>query len=202
MPGSLTLVTEDLPSEVLAHRLLSHADPDARFTSNLGKRGIGFIKSKLRSLNQAAVGLRIFAIVYQDNPKNCPITMIQTWLGTARHPNLVVRFAVMEVESWIMADREAISRFLDVPINRVPQMPDMLKNPKQELVNIARLSRNRSKREDMCPAPGARNVVGPAYNIAFEKFIRENWRPTHAVRNSPSLQRAERRIRELAQRAP
>jgi hypothetical protein len=107
----------------------------------------------------------------------------------------------MEVESWIMADREAISVFLDVPINRIPQMPDAISNPKQELVNIARLSRSRKMREEMCPAAGARNVVGPAYNSALEIFIRVNWRPTHALRHSPSLRRAEQRIRELAQRA-
>jgi hypothetical protein len=168
MPGHLALLTEDLPSEVLAHRLLAYVDPDANFTPNLGRRGIGYVQSKLRSLNQAAVGLRIVAIADRDSIQNCPIQMIQSWLGSARHPNLVVRIAEMEVESWIMADREAISAFLDVPINRIPQMPDVINDPKQELVNIARLSRSRKTREEMCPAPGARNVVGPAYNSALE----------------------------------
>src|ERR1700733_5542310 len=104
MPGHLTLLTEDLPSEVLAHRLLAYVDPDASFTTNLGRRGIGYVQSKLRSLNEAAVGLRIVAIADRDTIQNCPIEMIQMWLGGTRHPNLVIRMAEMEVESWIMAD--------------------------------------------------------------------------------------------------
>lgn len=195
------LLTEDLPSEVLAHRLLAYVDPDASFNTNLGRRGIGYIQAKLRSLNQAATGLRIVAIADRDSTQNCPIQMIQTWIGGVRHPNLVVRMAEMEVESWIMADREAISVFLDVPLNRIPQMPDTVADPKRELVNIARLSRNKKMREEMCPAKGATSVVGPAYNSALEGFIRTNWRPMYASRVSPSLRRAEQRIRELSQRA-
>jgi hypothetical protein len=197
----LTLLTEDLPSEVLAHRLLAYVDPDASFITSLGRRGVGYVQSKLRKLNEAAVGLRIVAIADRDSLQNCPIQTIQMWLGGPCHRNLVVRMAEMEVESWIMADREAISGFLDVPLNRIPQNPDTINDPKQELVNIARLSRSRKTREEMCPTMGARNVVGPAYNGALEIFIRKSWRPMHALRHSPSLRRAEQRIRELAQRA-
>ncbi len=201
MPGHLILVTEDLPSEALAHRLLAHIDPDANFNS-IGRRGVGYVQSKLRSLNQAAAGMRIVAIADRDSVQKCPIEMMRAWLGGAdRHPNLVVRMAEMETESWVMADREGISSFLDIPLNRVPQFPDTLVDPKQELVNIARLSRGKSIREQMCPAAGAQNVVGPAYNSVVEHFIRSAWRPTRALVNSPSLRRAELRIRELAQRS-
>jgi hypothetical protein len=201
MPGHLILVTEDLPSEALAHRLLSHVDPDANFNS-IGRGGVGYVRSKLRSLNQAATGMRIVAIADRDSVRKCPIEMISSWLGGAdRHPNLVVRMAEMEAESWIMADRESIASFLDIPLNRVPQFPDSLIDPKQELINIARLSRTKSVREQMCPAPGSKSVVGPAYNSVVEHFIRSAWRPTRALGNSPSLRRAELRIRELAQRS-
>src|SRR6266480_1039793 len=201
MPGHLILVTEDLPSEALAHRLLAHIDPDANFNS-IGRRGVGYVQSKLRSLNQAAAGMRIVAIADRDSVQKCPIEMMRAWLGGAdRHPNLVVRMAEMETEPWVMADREGISSFLDIPLNRVPQFPDTLVDPKQELVNIARLSRGKSIREQMCPAAGAQNVVGPAYNSVVEHFIRSAWRPTRALVNSPSLRRAELRIRELAQRS-
>jgi hypothetical protein len=201
MPGTLILATEDLPSEALAHRLLAYVDPDASF-KGIGRRGVGYIQAKLRSLNQAAPGIRIVAIADRDSAQKCPIEMIQAWLGGAnQHPNLVVRMAEMEVESWIMADREAIASFLEVPLNRVPQFPDSIIDPKQELVTIARLSRSRAIREQMCPAPGASSVVGPSYNGVIESFIRENWRPGNALRHSPSLRRAEQRVRELALRA-
>ena len=202
MPGHLILVTEDIPSEALAHRLLAEVDPDASFSS-IGRRGIGYVQSKLRSLNQAASGVRIVAIADRDSIQKCPIQTIGAWLGGSnRHPNLVVRMAEMEIESWIMADRDGMSSFLEVPLNRVPQFPDSLSDPKQTLVNIARQSRTRAIREQICPVPGAQSVVGPAYNSAIENFIRTNWRLARALQNSPSLRRAEQRIRELAQRAP
>ena len=72
MPGNLTLLTEDLPSEVLAHRLLAYVDPDASFITNLGRRGVGYIQSKLRSLNRAAAGLKIVAIADRDFDTKLP----------------------------------------------------------------------------------------------------------------------------------
>jgi hypothetical protein len=200
MPGHLTLLTEDLPSEVLGHRLLAHADPDASFVLSIGRKGLGYIQSRLRSLNEAAKGMKIVAIVDRDSQENCPVEMIAAWLGGARHPNLSVRFAEMEIESWIMSDREGVSAFLDVPLTRIPESPDHLADPKQTLVNIARLSRSRKVREEMCRAEGARIAVGPAYNSALEAFIRSSWRANRAMQHSPSLRRAEQRIRELAQR--
>jgi hypothetical protein len=202
MPGQLFLVTEDLPTEAVAHRLLAHVDPDASFHS-IGRGGIGYVQSKLRGLNRAAAGMRIVAIADRDSVQRCPVETIRAWLGNSdRHRNLVVRMAEMEIESWIMADREGVAEFLEVPYNRVPQLPDEIVDAKQELVNLSRLSRNRSIREQMCPAAGAVKVVGPGYNALVESFVRANWRPNRALPNSPSLRRAERRIRELAQRAP
>jgi hypothetical protein len=147
--------------------------------------------------------MRIVAIADRDSESKCPVETIHAWLGGLdRHPNLVVRMAEMEVESWIMADRESISKYLDVPLNRIPQFPDAIIDPKSELVNIARHSRSKLIREQMCPASGSRSPVGPAYNSLVESFIRSNWRPANALLCSPSLRRAERRIRELTQRAP
>jgi hypothetical protein len=201
MPGHLILVTEDIPSEAVAHRLLAFIDPDATFTS-IGRRGVGYVQSKLRSLNRAAAGLRIVAIADRDSAQRCPVQLISAWLGGAdRHPNLLVRMAEMEIESWIMADREGVSSFLEISANRVAQFPDTLTDPKQELVNLARLSRNKNIREQMCPAPMAQTVVGPDYNGTVENFVRTRWHPARAIVNSPSLRRAELRIRELAQRS-
>lgn len=201
MPGHITLVTEDLPSEAIAGRLVAYVDPDVVVTT-LGRQGVGYIRAKLRNLNHAASGMRIVAIVDRDSIQNCPIKMVATWLGDApKNRNLVVRMAEMEIESWIMADREGIASFLNVPLTRIPQFPDTLPDPKQKLVNIARLSRTRSTRDQMCPPPGARTLVGPAYNSLVENFVRTLWNPAHAMQNSPSLRRAVQRIRELALRA-
>lgn len=202
MPGSITLLTEDAPSEIVAERLVRHVDPEAVVTNRLGRRGIGYIRTNLRNFNQAAGGMRIFVLVDRDRMENCPVELIREWLGGPQHPNLVVRFAEMETEAWIMADRDRIARFLDIPANRVPQYPDQLSDAKQSLVNLARGSRSSRIRDDMCPSEGFSTIVGPAYNQRLEEFLRTSWRVDAAAEVSPSLQRAQRRIRELCRERP
>ena len=202
MPGSITIVTEDAPSELLAERIIRHVDPEAMVTNRLGRQGIGFIAGKLRGLNEAAQGMRILVLADRDRPDNCPIELIQGWVGGPQSQNLVVRLAEMETESWIIADRERLATYLEIPLVRVPQTPDELGNAKETLVNLARLSRSRRIRDDMCPAARAVTRVGPAYNQRLDDFLRTSWRVDAAARFSPSLARAVRRTRELCIERP
>lgn len=197
---ALTLVTEDLLSEILLERLVLQISPEVDVTQRLGRKGITYIQRRARSLNEAAAGMKIVVLADRDRTALCPVSLIAEWLGAPRRNNLVIRFAEMEVESWIMADSEPLSRFLDVPPTRVPSAPDRLADPKRILVNIARGSRSSKIRQDVCPAPGSTATVGPGYNDVLADFVRREWRLLRAMRNSPSLSRAERRIRELIQR--
>ncbi|WP_339933421.1 hypothetical protein [uncultured Brevundimonas sp.] len=202
MPGSLTIVSEDAPSELLAELIVRYVDPEATITNRLGKQGIGFIAHRLRALNEAARGMRILVIADRDRAENCPIQMIQEWIGGPQHLNLVVRLAEMETEAWIIADRDRLAEFLEIPVNRIPQNPDTLQDAKEALVNLARLSRSSRVRDDMCPLPHAAARVGPAYNQRLDEFLRTRWRAQVAARQSPSLDRAQRRIRELCMERP
>jgi hypothetical protein len=196
----LTLISEDILSEALAHRVLANVAPDAEFVQSLGKRGLGYLTSRLKNLNEAAAGMKIVAILDRDRPQNCPIQLIRGWLGGPRHPNFSIRLAEMEIESWILADRERASEFLQVPINRIPEFPDVLPDPKETLVNIARRSSSREIREGLCPKPGSAHPIGPLYNTMLETFVKTRWRASRASAQSPSLLRAQRQIRELALR--
>jgi hypothetical protein len=196
----LNLITEDLPSELICEQIITAIDGNVHIGNRLGRCGVGYIKNKLRGFNEAAVGMKFVVLADRDNLRNCPVNMIQEWIGGPRNDNLVVRFAEMEIEAWIMADREKLSTFLEVPLVRIPMNVDQLDDPKQSLVNAARSSRNSRIRDEMCPVQGASNRVGPAYNDRLESFIRNEWRMAVAAQNSPSLQRAERRIRELIDR--
>lgn len=202
MPGSLTIVSEDAPSELLAELIVQNVDPEATISNRLGKQGIGFIATKLRALNEAARGMRILVVADRDRAENCPIQMIQAWIGGPQELNLVVRLAEMETEAWIIADRERLAEYLEIPANRVPQNPDTLPNAKEALVNLARLSRSSRVRDDMCPPAHAITKVGPAYNQRLDEFLRTRWRADIAARQSPSLERAQRRIRELCMERP
>lgn len=201
MPGYLTLVTEDLPSEIASELILGHVDPESAIANRIGRKGNGYIQSRLKGFNEAASpGLKIFVLTDRDKPANCPIELRQLWLRGPQSQYLVVRFAEMEIEAWILADPERIAAFLEVPAARVPDGVDQLADPKQSLVNLARSSRSRRVREDMCPAEGAKNLVGPAYNPRLEEFLRLHWRVEVAMANSPSLYKAAIRMQELMAR--
>lgn len=198
MPGSLTLVTEEILTEQVAQKLLAYVDPEASFGLCIGRQGIGYIRQRLSKLNQAARGMRIVVIADRDRPSNCPINMIRQWLGSERHPNLLIRLAEMEIEAWIMADGEQLSQFLGVSYARIPRSFDDIPDPKRELVRLAGFSRRRTVREGMCPASRSSAVVGPEYNSELERFVITNWRPEVASQSSPSLARAIEKIRALA----
>lgn len=202
MPGSITIVTEDAPSELIAERIILHVDPEATIGNRLGRQGLGFISKRLRNLNEAARGMRILVLADRDRPENCPIQLIQGWIGGPQNANLMVRLAEMETEAWIMADRERLAEFLEIPLVRIPQAPDTLPDPKEALVSLARLSRSSRIRDDMCPPPRSVTKVGPAYNQRLDDFLRNEWRVDMAAHTSPSLDRAKRRIRELCVERP
>lgn len=200
MPGHLTIVTEDLPSEIVTEILLSHVDPHGVVVNRLGRQGNGYIRRKLKDFNEAAAGLKIFVLTDRDSVLNCPIELRQEWIRGPQAPNLVVRFAEMETEAWLLADPDRVTEFLEIPGNRVPNNVDRLPDPKQTFVNLARSSRNSRIRDDMVPAQGASAAVGPAYNPRVEEFLRTKWRVGVAIENSPSLKRAATRLRELMHR--
>jgi len=94
------------------------------------------------------------------------------------------------VESWLLADREALAQFLGISVHHLPQNPEEELNPKQVMVNLARRSRYRVIKEDMIPPLNSSGSVGKNYRGQLEKFVVEKWRADRAQINSPSLQRA------------
>jgi len=106
-----------------------------------------------------------------------------------------LRVAVRAVESWLLADGTAISRFLGVAKSRVPADPDVLVDPKGTIVSLARLSR-RSEVKQMAPSPRSGRRVGPAYTDQIIHFAATGWRPVEAAKHSPSLSSTIRAIRE------
>ena len=53
------------------------------------------------------------------------------------------RAAVMEVESWVMADRAGFAAFLSIPLHHIPSPTDDILNPKEFLVSLAKRSQKK-----------------------------------------------------------
>lgn len=159
------------------------------------KRGGSRFWADAPRINASASKLRIFGLADLEQT-SCAPDLIARHLPQ-RNAGFSLRLAVRMVESWLLADSEAVSIALSVPRNRVPAEPDLLLNPKESLVNLARTSSRASVRSALVPRERSGAHVGPDYLAFMSRFVEERWRPQAAAARSPSLARALKRLQEV-----
>ena len=72
----------------------------------------------------------IFLLTDLNSSEDCPPGLIHSWIKGSINPRFFFRVAVMEVESWLMADRTGFASFLSIPIHRIPfSTDDIPKHP-------------------------------------------------------------------------
>jgi len=196
----VALATEDELSEAAGVKLLSeHPVLAGTPPMLLRKNGFGYLRSRMDSWRQMAK--RQIVIVLTDLDKvACPVILLEDWLGAERqHPeNLLLRIAEREVESWLLADHEALVKLIGKKI-QFPVQPDNLSDPKQHLLGSAKKA-HRAVREDLVAQQGAIARQGIGYNSRLVKWIQTEWSPERAATRSPSLLRARNVMREAANR--
>ena len=136
---------------------------------------------------------------FMDTREECPPSIVSGWTPN-RHPNMLLRAVVREVESWILADRRGIAKFLSIPLTSVPLSPEEEVDPKRKVIDLARNSTKREIREGFVPKPDSTAAVGSGYNPLMERFIHGEWSPAAARAAAPSLDKCMLRLAELAER--
>lgn len=197
---AINLVFEDQLSEAVLRVILKQSRknfevlrcfPD--LTRQHSSSGFVYIKSKIKDFNQAAKGMPFLVLTDLDK-EECAPKLIREWLPVKLHPNLIFRVAKREVESWVMADRNAFADFLRIPAAKIPfNIDDELDDPKAFLVMMARKSKDRAIRNALVPKHAA-GKVGPDYNGKLASFVQEKWNLQRAVQHSDSLKRAANAI--------
>ena len=196
----ITLAVEDRLSESVAKRLIAEYAPNVEITETLGLQGSAPLRQSFRRLNEIATYQRPTLVFTDlDRPESCPPALLQVWSqGLNISPRLLIRVAVLEIETWLLADRAGIARWLSIAINRVPNNPELVPDPKRTLVELANRSRIRALREAIVPRRGlGTHQIGPGYNQSLSEFATQQWDPDEARLRSPSLDRAITRIAEL-----
>ena len=198
---SLYAYVEDEPSVAVAKRILTHVNQHAKvqfkfrpgFPDN--KQGFGNIKRMLPALiTMARRGLPSLIISDLDRFP-CSPALIRDWMGLSEQQplsipkNLIFRIAEKEIESWIMADRDAFSEFIGIPRDNFVLNPDLLKDPKQHLLNVIRKKGRKKWQKEMLPQ-GKIAAIGPRYNEKLCEFVSRYWNPMNAAKRSPSLAKA------------
>ena len=192
--SNVVLAVEDRLSDAVATKILEKFGVE--IVKRIGYQGKSYLERKTPELNRAANGITVFMLTDLDSPRECPPKLIRSWVKSILNPRFCFRVAVMEIESWIMADRQAVSEFLSIPLNRIPRNTDEIDSPKEFLVSLARRSRKKAIREALVPGPGANFSVGIEYNTLLSEFVREHWDLERAAVVSPSLKRTLNRLSE------
>ena len=190
--NNVILAVEDRLSDAVATKILETFD--VKIVKRIGFQGKSDLERKTPELNRAANGITVFMLTDLDSVRECPPGLIRSWIRGSLNPKFFFRVAVMEVESWVMADRIGFSDFLSVPPHRIPSPTDNILNPKEFLLSLARRSKKKTVREALLPAQGATFSVGNEYNTLLSEFVQDHWDLERAASVSPSLKRTLDRI--------
>lgn len=193
----LNLVVEDSLSESICRRLL--ASSSLQVGHVYGKEGVGYIKTRLRAFNNAAKGSR-YLIVADLDRFGCVAELWQKWApGVQRHPNLLFRVAVCEIESWLLADTSNLCRFFGLQQRQQIYNSDQVNDPKRELLELAIRSPKKLLRDAVTYRDQHGTLLqGPDYNGTLHRFVQNQWNLKNAARASDSLTRALNALRRFS----
>jgi hypothetical protein len=190
----IILAVEDLLGEVFAQELLKSSGRKFAVGNCLGHKGFGYLKKNVGAFNKSAKGIPILVLTDLDRGKCAPL-LIADWLQNPKHNNLIFRVAVREIESWLLADRDSIAKFLGVSLSDLPLNPDEILDPKALVIKLAEKSRKRNVRKAIVPARKSTAKIGPDYNGMLSFFVQSDWSLNNAIKYSPSLSRAYETIK-------
>ena len=133
-----------------------------------------------------------------DDDAACAPTLVALLLPD-KNERMLLRVCVKQVESWLMADKEAYARFCGVPLGHIPDNPETVGNPKALIQSLGesgkavKLHRHFSK---------LKRTGVPMWGVLGEwhaQFAEKHWDPVRAAdsNRSPSLTRALARVKEL-----
>jgi hypothetical protein len=188
------LVFEDELSGALLHRLVREIRPQLTVDRAINTRGNArLLQGVPKYADMSRAGFPHLVLTDQDRSP-CPPELLQRWKVPALPGLMLFRIAEREIESWLLADRQAFASLLGIPLAKVPLNPDALDDPKQELLNLVRRSKRSKLRREMLPAHGSAAPIGPGYNDILIGFVQAEWDIQRAAQHSPSLRRTVLRL--------
>lgn len=104
---------------------------------------------------------------------------------------------VPSIEAWLIADHKTFAARLGVSEGKLVDQPEALKDPKAEVLLLARQSSRNSVKTDLLPRKNSGLRVGPGYANFLIGFVESEWDPKRAAVRAPSLARALSRTAEL-----
>jgi hypothetical protein len=181
----VSLVVEGLLDEAVGRRLAAVAGLSV--CRVLGRRGVGYINARLEKFKRASRVTPFFVLIdLCDTGSPCAPSALSAY-SMASSTSFKLRFAVMEIEAWLMADPESLAHFLRIPRSKIPAQPELVADPKATLIALARKSRLASRRKLMVPSATLGGSEGPGYTSELISYVANDWDPMKARKLSKSL---------------
>jgi hypothetical protein len=190
----IAIATEDPLSEAIALRLIADVPTPHFIQRKLGKTGNGYLRSKMSSWYQMAQH-QVMLVLTDLDRANCLVEFRDQWLIGEPPKNLLLRIAVREVESWVLADHIAMRELIGAK-GVLPAAPDELTDPKQSLLKLAK-SAPKQIRADLLKTIDGNLAQGLGYNACLTAWVNSEWSPERAAERSPSLAKARLRLNEV-----
>lgn len=194
----LYLAVEDELSDWVLRRVLSGRPRSYAIGAVFGRQGFGYLKRQATAFNNGARGCPFLVLTDLDRCP-CPPQLLAEWLSVPKHSHLLLRVAVREVESWLLADDEGVRRYLGLRRAFTCADPEGLDDPKTTLLNLAESSPRRALREALVARDegSGRLRQGPDYNGALARFVSEKWNLEQASSRCRSLGRMQAALARL-----
>ena len=189
----ILVVVEDELSAAIVNKLVSDSRRDINIARIVNERGNGSIKNGIDKYKSASHVLPHIILTDLDRVE-CPPKLLENWNAVNLPNRILFNVAVKEVEAWLLADREGISEFLDIALNKIPRYPEEEQDPKLTLINLSRKSRRRRLAIEMTPEVGSSAQIGPLYNQRLIEYVNDKWDINRAKALSNSLDRIVNRL--------
>ncbi|MEI6178196.1 MAG: hypothetical protein WCS43_14980 [Verrucomicrobiota bacterium] len=188
-PIPIYLAIEDDLSEWMLRRLLSERPVPYAVGHVFKQGGFGYLKKQSPAFNNLAKACPVLLLTDLDQ-RPCAPELLDEWLKHPRHPDFLLRVAVREVEAWLLACDSELSGFLGIRRDVHFPSPEVLPDPKAELLKLAADSPRRELREAIVRRDTGGNLrQGPAYNSTLAQFVNQKWQSETASAKCPSLGR-------------
>lgn len=200
MVKKIAVVAEDRLTEAVLLKCIGAVLPAYSVARSEVKGGRGNIQRELEAYATLAQVMPVVIGVDLDGD-DCAPTLLGNWGLLPPQPGLLLRVAVREIETWVLADKRRIASFIGVAPNEVPTRPEELDDPKRALLEVARAYAPAELKADLVPRnyDASYPRIGRAYNLRMCEFVAAKWRPQVARDKSASLNRAMLALEQLGE---
>jgi hypothetical protein len=186
----INIAFEDILSEAVITRILSRFFPEARIARRFHGRGSGYLKLHLQAFVNGSRHIPYFVLIDSDR-ESCAKKFLTTLIKDKPPRQCMLRIAVHEVESWLLADFNNLLKSLKIQSGKCfYNNTDEIERPKEYILKIIDRGAPEVIKKSLIHASCGGATQGPGYNSFMVRFAMEQWNIDAALYHSESLKRA------------